>query len=256
MTSIEEIQTDTGNTDDHNKWNTLQTTGESAETAMPESNLEVVTETPKSRIGNALRKLASKADRGAMQFETTKENTEQRAREVMSSVGSASRKAVEVSKGVAIGTAEFAVGAGIASANAARQTKESLVNNFNESRDKHRAAAEQRREQREQARRDQQEQKRQAIEQREQQRREEAEKRRQQALARKQARREKWNKIKSQTLGYKESAIGAVKIGAEKTSTYANEKRENVEKSIKLRRSAGRAAIDAYRLTMEANKVR
>ena len=256
MTSIEEIQTDTGNTDDHNKWNTLQTTGESAETAMPESNLEVVTETPKSRIGNALRKLANKADRGAVQFETAKENTEQRAREVMSSVGSASRKAVEVSKGVAIGTAEFAVGAGIAGANAARQTKESLVNNFNESRDKHRTAAKQRREQREQVRRDQQEQKRQAIEQREQQRREEAEKRRQQALARKQARREKWNKIKSQTLSYKESAIGAVKIGAEKTSTYANEKRENIEKSIKLRRSAGRAAIDAYRLTMEANKVR
>ena len=263
--------------------------GDQVETTPPQENNEAkssVVELPETRVGNAFRRLARRIDAFAAFASEKKEIITNTTRETFATIGRGARTAAERSISGARTAVEFSTGVAVAGVEAVNQGIEAIGQSYMTGTeevgkivDKVGAAVDQKRTTRAMRKAERIEQlrvqklereaaKQAALEQQENarqeaarqaeidrqaemaRRREEAEQKAQAAAERKAKRHAKWDAMKYRAmksfLGVKE----AVKSGAGSAKEFADNRAEAAQDLVARHRDAGRAAIDAYRSTV------
>ena len=276
--------------DNASLWNDLEgLKGDQVETTPPQENNEAkssVVELPETRVGNAFRRLARRIDAFAAFASEKKEIITNTTRETFATIGRGARTAAERSISGARTAVEFSTGVAVAGVEAVNQGIEAIGQSYMTGTeevgkivDKVGAAVDQKRTTRAMRKAERIEQlrvqklereaaKQAALEQQENarqeaarqaeidrqaemaRRREEAEQKAQAAAERKAKRHAKWDAMKyyakKKLLGVKE----AVKSGAGSAKEFADNRAEAAQDLVARHRDAGRAAIDAYRSTV------
>ena len=276
--------------DNASLWNDLEgLKGDQVETTPPQENNEAkssVVELPETRVGNAFRRLARRIDAFAAFASEKKEIITNTTRETFATIGRGARTAAERSISGARTAVEFSTGVAVAGVEAVNQGIEAIGQSYMTGTeevgkivDKVGAAVDQKRTTRAMRKAERIEQlrvqklereaaKQAALEQQENarqeaarqaeidrqaemaRRREEAEQKAQAAAERKAKRHAKWDALKyyakKKLLGVKE----AVKSGAGSAKEFADNRAEAAQDLVARHRNAGRAAIDAYRSTI------
>ena len=276
--------------DNASLWNDLEgLKGDQVETTPPQENNEAkssVVELPETRVGNAFRRLARRIDAFAAFASEKKEIITNTTRETFATIGRGARAAAERSMDGARTAMEFSTGVAVAGVEAVNQGIEAIGQSYMTGTeevgkivDKVGAAVDQKRTTRAMRKAERIEQlrvqklereaaKQAALEQQENarqeaarqaeidrqaemaRRREEAEQKAQAAAERKAKRHAKWDAMKyyakKKLLGVKE----AVKSGAGSAKEFADNRAEAAQDLVARHRNAGRAAIDAYRSTI------
>ena len=276
--------------DNASLWNDLEgLKGDQVETTPPQENNEAkssVVELPETRVGNAFRRLARRIDAFAAFASEKKEIITNTTRETFATIGRGARTAAERSISGARTAVEFSTGVAVAGVEATNRGIEAIGQSYMTGTeevgkivDKVGAAVDQKRTTRAMRKAERIEQlrvqklereaaKQAALEQQENarqeaarqaeidrqaemaRRREEAEQKAQAAAERKAKRHAKWDAMKYRAmksfLGVKE----AVKSGAGSAKEFADNRAEAAQDLVARHRNAGRAAIDAYRSTI------
>lgn len=276
--------------DNASLWNDLEgLKGDQVETTPPQENNEAkssVVELPETRVGNAFRRLARRIDAFAAFASEKKEIITNTTRETFATIGRGARTAAERSISGARTAVEFSTGVAVAGVEATNRGIEAIGQSYMTGTeevgkivDKVGAAVDQKRTTRAMRKAERIEQlrvqklereaaKQAALEQQENarqeaarqaeidrqaemaRRREEAEQKAQAAAERKAKRHAKWDAMKYRAmksfLGVKE----AVKSGAGSAKEFADNRAEAAQDLVARHRDAGRAAIDAYRSTV------
>ena len=276
--------------DNASLWNDLEgLKGDQVETTPPQENNEAkssVVELPETRVGNAFRRLARRIDAFAAFASEKKEIITNTTRETFATIGRGARTAAERSISGARTAVEFSTGVAVAGVEATNRGIEAIGQSYMTGTeevgkivDKVGAAVDQKRTTRAMRKAERIEQlrvqklereaaKQAALEQQENarqeaarqaeidrqaemaRRREEAEQKAQAAAERKAKRHAKWDAMKYRAmksfLGVKE----AVKSGAGSAKEFADNRAEAAQDLVARHRDAGRAAIDAYRSTI------